>query len=108
MRRRLLIAVLACVTTCPLLVGQTIAGVQSSSQTPQPVLAGTAKLSAHYDSTKMLRLAFALKPPHLEEEQQLIKDLHDKKSPQFHRFLTAEQWNARFAPSVQDEQAVVD
>jgi xanthomonalisin len=32
--------------------------------------------------------------------------LHDKKSPQIH-FLTAEEWNARYAPSVQDEQSVV-
>ena len=49
-----------------------------------------------------------LKPQHLDEERQLAAELHDKKSAKFHRFLTAEQWKARFAPSAQDEQAVAD
>jgi len=56
----------------------------------------------------MLRLTIALAPPHMNEERQLIDELHDKKSPEFHRFLTAEQWNARFSPSQEDEQAVVN
>ena len=80
----------------------------TSRQTPPSVLAGTAKLVEHYNPNQKLRLAFALKPPHLDEERQLLVELHNKKSPQFHHFLTAAQFNARFAPSAQDEQAVVD
>ncbi len=79
-----------------------------SRQTPPSVLAGTAKLVEHYNPNQKLRLAFALKPPRLDEERQLMVELHDKKSSQFHHFLTAEQFNARFAPSAKDEQAVVD
>jgi len=72
------------------------------------VVNGTAQLVGPYRDTPMLRLAFALKPPKLDEERQLIAQLHDKKSPEFHHFLTAEEWNARFAPSAEDEQNVVD
>jgi hypothetical protein len=81
---------------------------QISRQTPPSVLTGTAKLVEHYNPNQKLRLALALKPPHLDEERQLIVDLHNKKSPQFHKFLSAQQFNARFAPSVKDEQAVAD
>jgi subtilase family serine protease len=81
---------------------------QSPSQTPPSVLAGTAKLVEHYNPNQKLRLAFALKPQHLDEERQLAAELHDKKSAKFHKFLTAEQWKTRFAPSAQDEQAVAD
>src|SRR5689334_23332206 len=56
----------------------------------------------------MLRLAIALKPPHLAEEEQFLRDLQNRTSPLFHKYLTPDQWNARFAPAAQDEQAVVD
>jgi len=44
----------------------------------------------------------------LAEEEELLRELQDKNSPQFHKFLSQEEWNARFAPSREDEQAVVD
>jgi hypothetical protein len=78
----------------------------ATGQTPPKVLDGSANLVQHYDPSQMLRLAFALKPPHPQEEQQFIDELHDKKSPLFHQFLSAEEWNARFSPSAEDEQAV--
>jgi hypothetical protein len=81
---------------------------QSNSQTPLQVKSGKATLTQHYDPTKMLRLTIALTPPHPDQERQLITALHDKQSPLFHKFLTPQQWDARFAPSAQDEQAVVD
>jgi hypothetical protein len=54
----------------------------------------------------MLRLVFALKPPHLEEEEQFLNHLQDRDSPLFHKYLSEQEWNQRFAPSAQDEQAV--
>jgi hypothetical protein len=78
------------------------------SHTPVQVLDGRATLTNAYDPTRMLRLSIALTPPHMDQQRQLIDQLHDKKSPLFHKWLTPEQWNARFAPSVEDEQAVVD
>lgn len=82
--------------------------VSLSGLTPGPVLDGSAKLVGHTDSTQMLRLVIGLQPPNMAEEEQFLKDLQDKQSPQFHHFLTAEQWNERFAPSAASEQAVVD
>jgi hypothetical protein len=74
----------------------------------RPVTLGSARLEGHYSDTPILRLAFALKPPKLDEERQLLAQLQDKKSPLFHHYLSAEQWNARFSPTAADEQAVVD
>lgn len=104
--------------TCPLILTFTL---HSQIQAPAPqsiaimaghippaVRNGTAKLAGHYNPTQMLRLVVGLKPPRIAEEEQFLRDLQTKGSPQFHRFLTADEWNARFAPSAQDEQAVVD
>jgi subtilase family serine protease len=49
-----------------------------------------------------------LVPPRLAEEEEFLQELMTPGSPQFHKFLTPDQWNARFAPSLADEQAVVD
>jgi len=86
---------------------QILQSSRAPSQTPPQVLDGTAAIAQHYDSTRPLRLTIALKPPHLDQERRLIDQLHDKKSPQFHKFLTPEQWDLRFAPAAEDEQAVV-
>jgi subtilase family serine protease len=79
-----------------------------SSQTPAAVLEGRAVLLNHYEPKQMLRLAIVLTPPHPVEEQQFLKDVRNKQSPLFHQFLSADEWNVRFSPSEQDEQAVAD
>lgn len=76
--------------------------------TPPQVLDGTALLAGHYDPQKMLRLAIAVTPPHPAEEEQFIQELINPGSPHFHEFLTAEEWDARFAPAAEDEQKIVD
>jgi Bacterial Ig-like domain (group 3)/Pro-kumamolisin, activation domain len=78
--------------------------------TPPVIQQRTAKLIGHYNPEQMLRVTIALQPPHWAEEQQFLKDLQNdaKASPKSQGFLTAEQWNARFAPTAEDEQAVVD
>ncbi|MFI5117315.1 MAG: protease pro-enzyme activation domain-containing protein [Terriglobales bacterium] len=78
----------------------------SIPQTPRAVREGTAQLIGPYGSDQMLRLVFALKPPHLEEEEQFLNQLQDRDSPLFHKYLSEKEWNERFAPSAQDEQAV--
>src|SRR5208283_2529339 len=77
-------------------------------QTPLAVQNGTAKPVGHYDPTQRLRLVFGLRPPHLAEEEELLRELQDRDSPLFHKYLSQEEWNARFAPFREDEQAVVD
>ncbi len=89
----------------PLLGQQSIA---PGGQTPIQVLNGSAQLVGAVDPHQMLRVVLGLEPPNWAEEQQFLQDLHTQGSPSFLQFLTPEQWNARFSPSVQDEQAVVD
>ena len=76
--------------------------------TPKQVQSGEAKLVGPYNPSSMLRLAISIKAPKMAEEEQFLKELQDKNSPNFHKYLTPAQWNARFAPAQQDEQAVVD
>jgi len=77
-------------------------------RTPQQVVTGEAQLIGPYVASPKLRLVLALQPPHMAEEQQFLADLQNRKSPLYHQFLTPQEWAARFAPSEQDEQAVVD
>jgi hypothetical protein len=75
--------------------------------TPYALKSGSAQMVGRFNPQQMLRLVLALQPPHIQEEEAFLRELQDPDSPNFHQFLTEEQWNARFAPSEQDEQAVV-
>ena len=59
--------------------------------TPRPVLSRAAIFVAHHDTAQVLRLVLGLKHPHMIEEEQFLKELQDRSSPNFHRFLTADQ-----------------
>jgi len=76
--------------------------------TPPQLRDGAAILVGHYSPEQKLRLVLAIQPPHLAEEEQLIEEINTPGSPEFHHFLSPAEWNARFAPSAQDEQKVVD
>ena len=89
-------------------LSQALSTAASSSQLPLAVRNGSATLTQHYDANKLLRVTISLRPPHMVQERQLIDQLHDKTSPMFHKWLSPEEWDARFAPSAEDEQAVVD
>lgn len=82
--------------------------VTLARHTPAKVLNGTATRIAHYNPEQKLRLALVVQPPKMAEEEKFLKELTTKGSPSFHKFLSADEWNARFGPSVADEQKVVD
>ncbi|HWE85951.1 MAG TPA: protease pro-enzyme activation domain-containing protein, partial [Terracidiphilus sp.] len=82
--------------------------VSLSEHTPPQILDGTAARIGHYNSAQKLRLTLSIKPPHMAEEEEFLRELADRTSPNFHKFLSPDEWNARFGPSVADEQAVVD
>jgi hypothetical protein len=84
------------------------ASAQAGAQTPPPVLDGTAKLVQPANTSQTLRIVLGMERPHAAEEEQFLRDLHTKGSKDYRHFLTAEEWNARFGPSKQNEQAVVD
>ncbi len=75
---------------------------------PAAVKNGKAQLIGAYDPSQKLRLVFALQPPHMLEEEEFLRELQDRDSQLFHKYLSAEEWNDRFAPATADEQAVVD
>jgi Pro-kumamolisin, activation domain/Divergent InlB B-repeat domain len=75
--------------------------------TPYAIQAGSATLMGHYDPQQMLRLVLALRPPHMQQEEEFLRELQDPGSPHFHQFLSETEWNDRFAPTAQDELAVV-
>jgi subtilase family serine protease len=96
-----------------LVTGAIAADGQSSNMvltghTPREVQEGRARLVAHFDAAQKLRLVLGLRTPHPDEEEQFLRELQTKTSPNFHKFLTATEWNERFAPSAEDEQEVVD
>jgi hypothetical protein len=82
--------------------------VTLANHTPSQVLDGTATAIGAYNREQKLRLVLAVQPPHMAEEEEFIQQLETKGSPNFHQFLTPEEWNARFAPAAEDEQKVVD
>src|SRR5882762_41684 len=61
-------------------------GSHDSLQTPHQVFDGAANLVGHYSATQKLRLTLALQPPHMAEEEQFLRDLQTKGSPDYHRF----------------------
>jgi subtilase family serine protease len=76
--------------------------------TPLQVMNGQAILVGRLAPTQKLRLVVGLRPPHMAEEEAFLAQLQLKGSPNFHKYLTPQQWNTRFAPSAADEQSVVE
>jgi kumamolisin len=58
-------------------------------------------------ATTPMSVTVALKLPHLEEAEKLLEALYRPGDPQYHEFLTAEQFVARFAPTDADVAKVV-
>jgi hypothetical protein len=83
------------------------ATVAVAGLTPKQLQDGTAKLMGHADPAQPVRLVVGLKHPNLAAEEAFLKELATKGSPNFQKFLTADEWNRRFSPSAADEQAVV-
>jgi subtilase family serine protease len=104
-----LLAFAASITGSPRAEAQTPeSSVVLARHTPRKVLDGTATRISHYDPEQKLRLAIFVTPRDLPGQEKLLNELQDKKSPNFHKFLSAEEWNERFGPTAENEQAVVD
>jgi kumamolisin len=54
-----------------------------------------------------MSITLALRLPKLDEAENLLKSLHTLGDPQFHRFLSADEFVARFAPNAADVAKVV-
>ena len=107
MNRRIALLVTS-FSCCAGIMAQTGVVTELPGLVPPVVANGKAVAAGSFSSTQMLRLVFGLEHPHMAEEEQFLVNLNTKGSPEYRHFLTADEWNARFSPSPQDEQAVVD
>jgi subtilase family serine protease len=86
---------------------------QAQSQTPytrhvrEEVVNGEAPLVGHLPSTQSMRLVLVL--PHRNEAglNAFLKEAYNPKSPLFRKFLTVDQFTARFGPTQQDYNSVI-
>jgi len=112
LRLHLILALILTCISAGSLIGQTSLDQGNApvtqQHTPLEVANGSAKLVSRYDADAMLRLTVGIRAPKMAEEEALLATLQDPNSPSFHKYLTAEQWDERFAPAAEDEQAVVD
>ena len=69
---------------------------QKNIRTPLQIANGLAQPMGPYSQDQKLRLVFTLKPPKQEEENAFLEALYKEGSPEYHKFLTAEQFNERF------------
>jgi pseudomonalisin len=59
---------------------------------------GATRLAAAVDPARPLHLAVALTPRHQAAERRAMRGMYTPGSASYHRFLTTDQWNARYAP----------
>jgi hypothetical protein len=79
----------------------------STSQTPLLVRNGTAKLAHAMSANQHVRIAVGLKLRNTADLDKFNTALQDKKSPLFHKYLSAAEFNARYGPTAADESAVI-
>ncbi|HEY2514960.1 MAG TPA: protease pro-enzyme activation domain-containing protein [Polyangiaceae bacterium] len=83
------------------------AGTQQLYGQRPPEVARLSALGAVPDETP-IDVAIGLGLPNEDERDAFVRDLYDPASPVFHQFLTPEEFTARFAPSPESYQAVLD
>lgn len=72
-----------------------------------PAVVASLQPAGRLPSAKRLELAIGLPLRHQAQLAQLLRQLYDPASPQFHQFLTPEQFAQRFGPSPEDYQALI-
>jgi subtilase family serine protease len=72
--------------------------------TPKPIDLGELKAQS---GTSPISVTIALRLPKLDDAEKLLISLHTPGDPQFHQFLTADQFVARFAPTNADVAKVI-
>jgi subtilase family serine protease len=78
-----------------------------TTHVPEAVSSGIAPLIGHLPSTQRLSLAISL-PPHNEAElDELLQQIYDPQSANYHHYLSVEEFTARFGPSESDYAAVL-
>jgi subtilase family serine protease len=74
---------------------------------PEAVANRRAAMTSTVDTRQPLKLALQLPLRNQAELTQLLHDLYDPKSPQYHKYLSVSAFTDRFAPTAADYKAVV-
>jgi subtilase family serine protease len=69
---------------------------------------GTAHFIGNLSSSQTLSLVIALPLRNQDELNQLLVDLYNPGSPSYHQFLTVDQFTAKFGPTHQDYDSVIN
>jgi subtilase family serine protease len=69
---------------------------------------GEARFLGHFSSAQPMRLVLVLPLRNQSELDTLLSDLYDPSSPSYHHFLTVEEFTAKFGPTRDDYDAVVN
>jgi subtilase family serine protease len=69
---------------------------------------GEAARLANLPPIQTMRLVLVLPPRNQADLDQLLKDLYDPSSPSYRQFLSVDEFAARFGPTQQDYNALVD
>ncbi|MGA9979102.1 MAG: protease pro-enzyme activation domain-containing protein [Candidatus Sulfotelmatobacter sp.] len=71
-------------------------------------LNGQAPLVGHVPATQSMRLVLVLPLRNQDALDSLLKELYDPSSPSYRQFLTVEEFTARFGPTQEDYNAVIN
>jgi subtilase family serine protease len=78
-----------------------------TTHVPAAVSSGVAPLVGHLPSEQRLSLAISLPPRNEAELDELLEQLYDPQSPNFHHYLSVQEFTSRFGPSESDYAAVL-
>lgn len=107
-RQTLIAAVSVC--ACCLLATTVEAAPQPllTSHVPEAVTRGLAPMVGYFPGTEPLSLALSLPLGNEDELNDLLQELYDPESPEYHQYLTVEEFTERFGTSEADYAAVID
>jgi kumamolisin len=69
---------------------------------------GTAPLVGHLPSSQSMRIVLTLPLRNQEELDQFLQEVYDPNSPTYRHFLTVDEFTARFGPTQEDYDALID
>ena len=69
---------------------------------------GTAPLVGHLPSSQSMRIVLTLPLRNQEELDQFLQEVYDPNSPIYRHFLTVDEFTARFGPTQDDYDALID
>jgi subtilase family serine protease len=107
--RRLSISLLTIImiVSCATLVAQAQSQSLPTRHTREVTLNGQAPLVGHLPATQSMRLVLVLPHRNQTELDNLLKELYDPYSATYRKFLTVEEFTARFGPSQEDYDSVI-